>query len=175
VADLSRRLGGAAPNHRSHQAGRDVDLLYYATDEEGRPLAPGSCMPSYAPDRRAYRCYTPVRRDLAARRFDVARNWALVRAMLTDPRARVRVIFTSLGVRGWLLAHAAEIGESRELIRKAELTLMRPPGGRAHTDHMHVRLACTVDDRRRGRCRHDPYPGKRRFGRMRCPRAALAR
>lgn len=170
VADLSRRHGGSAPHHRSHQAGRDVDLIYYALDDAGAPVAPGGCMPSYGPDRRASRCHHPQLRDVTPRRFDVARNWSLVRALLTDEHARVRVIFSSLGVRKWLLEHAARVGEPRALIRRAELILMRPPGGRAHTDHMHVRVACTLDDRRRGRCRNDPDLRGRWFGRVRCPR-----
>jgi penicillin-insensitive murein endopeptidase len=171
VADLSRRHGGSAPHHRSHQAGRDVDLIYYALDDDaGAPVAPGGCMPSYGPDRRASRCYHPQQLDVAPRRFDVVRNWTLVRALLTDGHARVRVIFMSLGIRNWLLEEAARRGEPRVLIRRAERILMRPPGGRAHTDHMHVRIACTLDDRRRGRCRNDPDLRGRWFGRVRCPR-----
>ena len=173
VADLSSRRGGALPGHRSHQAGRDVDLLYYALDEEDRPLPPGDCMPSYGPDGRASRCYTPTRREIAPRRLDVARTWALIRAMLSDEHTRVRVIFMSLGIRRGLLEHAARIGEPPELIRRAEATLLRPPGSRAHTDHMHVRIACTLDDRRRGRCHTDPDPRGHGLGRLRCPRAVV--
>lgn len=40
VADLSPRGGGATPEHRSHRSGRDVDLIYYMTDLEGRPVLP---------------------------------------------------------------------------------------------------------------------------------------
>jgi penicillin-insensitive murein endopeptidase len=172
VADLSRRRGGSAAQHRSHQSGRDVDLIYFALDGSGQPVAPGGCMPSYRPDRTASCCYSP-KKDVAPRRFDVARNWALVKAMLTDEHARVRVIFMSLGVRNWLLEHAARLGEPRALIRRAEDILMRPPGARAHTDHMHVRIACTLDDRRRGRCKNDPDPRGRWFGRIRCPRRTV--
>ncbi len=170
VADLSKQRGGSAPNHRSHQAGRDVDLIYYALDDEGKAVAPGACMPAYNHLRQASQCYYPDKREVAPRRFDVKRNWALVKAMLGDEHARVRVIFMSLGVRRWLLEHAAGSGESRAIIRRAEKTLMRPPKGRAHTDHMHVRIACTRDDRHRGRCRNDPDRRGRWFGRMRCPR-----
>ena len=170
VADLSLEHGGSAPNHRSHQAGRDVDLIFFALDDAGEPVAPGGCMPAYGPDRRASRCHYPQVRDVAPRRFDVARNWALVKAMLTDERARVRAVFMSLGIRKWLLEYAARTDEPHALIRRAEMTLMRPPGARAHTDHMHVRIACTLDDRRRGRCRNDPDMRGRWFGRIRCPR-----
>jgi len=171
VGDLSKERGGSAPNHRSHQAGRDVDLLYYAVDEAGKPMAPGDCMPAYAPDAMARLCYYPTEKmQVPPRRFDVKRNWALIKAMLTDEHARVRVVFMSLGVRRWLLDHAAKLGEPRALIRRAEKTLMRPPRGRAHTDHMHVRIRCSRDDRWRGRCRDDPDRRGRFFGRLRCPR-----
>lgn len=170
VADLSSQQGGSAPNHRSHQAGRDVDLIYYALDDSGEPMEPGGCMPSYGADRRASFCHYPEERQVAQRRFDVARNWTLVKALLTNGRTQVRAIFTSLGIRGWLLEHAAHLGEPRSLIRLARRTLMRPPRGRAHTDHMHVRIGCTLDDRRRGRCRNDPSRLGRFFGRLRCPR-----
>ena len=86
VADLSREQGGSAPYHRSHQSGRDVDLLYYSVDAAGAPVKPGGCMPAFGtPDRQATRCYYPVAREIPPRRFDVARNWALVKAMITDP------------------------------------------------------------------------------------------
>lgn len=170
VGDLSKQRGGSVRNHKSHQAGRDVDLLYYALDEEGQPVAPGGCMPAYAPDRQASVCYFPEACEVPRRRFDEARNWALVKAMLTDEEARVRVIFMSLGARRWLLDHAASLKEPPALIKKAEKTLMRPPRGRAHTDHMHVRIKCTQDDRHRGRCRNDPDRRGRWYGRVRCPR-----
>jgi len=131
VADLSRPQGGSAPNHRSHQAGRDVDLIYYALDHQGKPVAPERCMPSYGPDRRASTCHYPEERQVTPRRFDVKRNWALVKALLTHQQSRVRAIFVSLGIRNWLLEHAARVGESRALIRLATRTLMRPPRGRA--------------------------------------------
>ena len=120
---------------------------------------------------RARTCAYP-QREITPRRFDVVRNWALLRAMLHDQQGRRHVIFTSLGIRKWLLAHAAAIGERRAVIRRAENVPMRPLSGRAHTDHMHVRIDCTLRDRRRCRCRcrKDPYQGRRRFGRIRCPR-----
>ncbi|MEI8257703.1 MAG: penicillin-insensitive murein endopeptidase, partial [Deltaproteobacteria bacterium] len=38
VGDLSGPVGGQIPHHRSHRAGRDADLLFYALDEQGRPV-----------------------------------------------------------------------------------------------------------------------------------------
>lgn len=170
VGDLSRKRGGSVRNHRSHQAGRDVDLIYFALDEAGEPVPPGSCMPAYGPDGWASLCHYPVKVEVTPRRLDMARNWELIKALLTDGKTRVRVIFMSLGIRRALLDHAASMGEPRGLIRRAERTLMRPPRGRAHTDHMHLRIACTQDDRHRGRCRNDPDRRGRWYGRVRCPR-----
>jgi penicillin-insensitive murein endopeptidase len=74
VGDLSPRRGGASAWHRSHQSGRDADLHFFALDPEGKPAATPSSMVRFD--------------DLGAspgRRFDVARNWLLVRALLEDP------------------------------------------------------------------------------------------
>src|SRR5438270_231880 len=40
VGDLSVRGGGDMPFHRSHENGRDADLLFYSVDAAGQPLAP---------------------------------------------------------------------------------------------------------------------------------------
>lgn len=173
VADLSLAKGGPAPRHRSHQSGRDVDLIYYALDADSKPVAPSSCMPAYGPDGWARRCYYPSNRAIAPRRFDVERNWALIRALIADPKVRIRVIFTSLAIRKRLLAYAARKGEPRQITRRAEGLMQRPPRGRAHTDHMHVRVGCSLNDRRRGRCRPDPQkPRKPRYW-ARCSKATL--
>ena len=51
VGDLSLKGGRDSELHASHRAGRDADLIYYAVDEHGRPVAPVSSMPRYAGSR----------------------------------------------------------------------------------------------------------------------------
>src|SRR5688572_13231353 len=40
IADLSPRRGGPSFWHRSHKSGRDVDILFFALDADGRPAPP---------------------------------------------------------------------------------------------------------------------------------------
>ena len=47
VADLSLRGGGDSSLHRSHENGRDADLIWYASDDRGKPVCPTDCMPRY--------------------------------------------------------------------------------------------------------------------------------
>lgn len=175
VADLSRVQGGPIPGHRSHQAGRDADLIFYALDPQGQPFPPDAYMPYYAANGRARYAQAPVfARDIAERYFDLARNWALVKALITDPQVQVERIFVSHRIRRWLLDYARHIGEPEDIVRQATYTLMRPRNAEAHNDHMHVRVACSADDIAHGRCRNAsaPRPGRSRrwHTRVRCPR-----
>ena len=38
INDLSREQGGPIPHHRSHQSGRDVDVLFYQLGPAGKPI-----------------------------------------------------------------------------------------------------------------------------------------
>jgi|GEM_PF-5976726 len=172
VADLSDYDGGAIPRHRSHQSGRDVDFLFYARDEAGAPMVPDRHMAWFNRKGRATYARTPVfERNIPLRDFDVAANWALVRALITDRHVEVERIFVSTRIRRWLLRHARETGESDELQLRAARVLHRPRRGDSHNDHMHVRIACSEDDVWHGRCRAGSARGRRRlYTRIRCPR-----
>lgn len=153
IADLAKPHGGPAKHHRSHQSGRDADLLYYAVGLRGKPYFPDHHMPVYRKSRRAHDCHSPVKKKrIPLRFFDVERNWAFVKAVLTDKKVRVERIFMANRIRDWLLAHAKKRGESRRLIRRAERVLMRPRDSQAHADHMHLRIGCSNYDARRGKC-----------------------
>src|SRR5689334_22709232 len=74
--DLGRRGGGPIEGHHSHQAGRDADLAFYMSDARGQQFI--------APRFLVVRAGGRVRGAPAGVRFDAARNWALVEAMLED-------------------------------------------------------------------------------------------
>ena len=40
IADMSPRAGGPSAWHKSHQAGRDADVLFFSVDDDGRPAGP---------------------------------------------------------------------------------------------------------------------------------------
>src|SRR5580692_4276920 len=85
VGDLSTRGGaGGDAFHRSHQSGRDADLLYYLRDGAGKPVEPDAMHPLDR-DGRA--------RDGSGVVLDVTRQWLLVRELLTAPEANVQWLF----------------------------------------------------------------------------------
>jgi penicillin-insensitive murein endopeptidase len=155
IGDLS--LAGGGPNvlHRSHHNGRDADLIFYATDERGKPVPPVDSMPRYPTlDGRAYEPrpqeHGVVFGPFSPRWFDVRRNWALVRALLTDPHMEIQYLFIHQRLRDRLLAWAAEQCEDPALIERAAELLRRPGDSAPHDDHLHVRIYCAADDRALG-------------------------
>src|SRR5690606_22799169 len=113
VADLSKRRGGSSVWHRSHQSGRDVDVLFYTIDERGRPLPPPEhdmirfdAKGEPFLDPRAKVGYTEI--GWEKRRFDAKRNWQFVGALLTDPSIRVQWIFVSEALEARMLAYRSE-------------------------------------------------------------------
>jgi len=131
VADISFPRGGRSAWHRTHREGRDVDLLFYALDREGRPAPPPEQMIPFdelglSPDGELI--------------FDFERNWALVRALIDDPR--VEKIFVAPWVEELLLAFAREQEEAAALVARAQVILATPGRVEPHDDHFHVRVGC---------------------------------
>ena len=155
VADLSQPGGGESPLHRSHENGHDADLIWYALDENGKPVLPADCMPTYGRDLWAHEPHpTPnvVFGPFTPRRFDIRRNWALVRALLLDPDIEVQYLFIHNRLRRILLDHAEKLHEDEELLDRAEALLKQPGDSLPHDDHLHLRIYCAPNDRQSG-CR----------------------
>jgi penicillin-insensitive murein endopeptidase len=152
IGDLSLRGGADSVLHHSHRNGRDADLIYYAVDDRGRPVRPANSMPRYpSADDRARAPLPPehgvVYGPFSPRRFDLPRNWALVRALLEEPRIEVQYLFVHDRIRQALLAYAHAKGEDPLLIDRAEALLHQPGDSAPHDDHMHLRVFCARDDR----------------------------
>jgi len=176
VADLSAPMGGHVAGHRSHQSGRDADVLYYARDAKGAPFVPDGHMPVYTGSGLAYYAYSPAWKvGIPKRYFDTARNWALVKALLTDKQVQVERLFVGARIEYWLLRHAIRVGEPAALVSRARALLQQPPGVGHHADHMHLRVACTADDVAAGRCQAAAARGRARIKRWTapCPAAAV--
>lgn len=142
VADLSGRGGGERyAFHRSHQSGRDADLLYYLRDASGQPFEPDAMHVFDAAGRA---------RDGSGLTVDVPRTWLLVRELITAPEAPIQWIFLYEPLARRLLDHAARIGEPEALIARARRTLKQPGDSARHDDHMHVRVYCSPADRAYG-------------------------
>lgn len=140
VGDLSLADGGPFPPHASHQNGRDVDLAFYLATPDGA-LADEPAMRQVAPD-------GGVGGTGGAKRFDTARNWALIEALLEDPAVQVQWIFVAPHLRERLLQRARELDSP--LTARAERVLFTPRDSSPHADHFHVRIYCGLDERLEG-------------------------
>jgi penicillin-insensitive murein DD-endopeptidase len=140
IGDLSSPRGGRLLPHLSHRSGRDVDLVFYLQTLAGVPIAAPDFL-SVESDGLAY-----AERQDTFYRFDVEREWLLVRALLADPDARVQWMFCSRNAEALLLRHAASIGEPATTIAAAASVLLQPEPGGVHDDHLHVRFACTAQE-----------------------------
>lgn len=137
VGDLSARHGGKISSHSSHRSGRDADLLLYMTTLEGAPVTVTSFV-HVGNDGLAW-----DENDKRFLRFDVEREWLLVKALVEDPEARVQWLFVSKPVEAMLIDWARARGESGDTIVRAMDTLLQPaPPAQSHDDHIHVRTAC---------------------------------
>jgi murein endopeptidase len=139
IGNLSRASGGPIVYSRSHQSGRDADLAFYMVDALGAPTT--------VDDLRR------VGADLWSEdgdRFDLSRNWALVRALLEDETISVQWLFVSDALRHALLVEARAQRSSAALIAIAARALHQPSDAPPHDDHLHLRVRCGEDDRRRG-------------------------
>ena len=142
VGDLSARRGGAIERHRSHRNGRDVDLLFFARDDDGHSVVSEGFV-RYGGDGVSLDPGLPLH-------FDVRRNWLLVEALVRDPRAGVVWVFCADRLRPMLLQYARSQGVDAEVVARAEALLHQPGDSAPHDDHFHVRIACTPHERAAG-------------------------
>jgi penicillin-insensitive murein endopeptidase len=137
VADLSPLRGGPSRWHRSHQSGRDVDLVFFMTDEAGKPVDPED-MHRFDAD--------GVARGSPKLLFDTPKNWSLVRAIVEHPGSPVQHVFVYEPLAQRMLDHARAIGEPEAIIDRARELLKQPGDSAPHDDHFHVRIMCTPAD-----------------------------
>jgi penicillin-insensitive murein endopeptidase len=155
LGDLSAPGGGRSNEHKSHGSGRDVDVFFYAVDLAGRPFQSPRAMVRFAPDGRAKGWSPPVRdqkiRDpIPVIRFDAPRNWALVRALLSDPTVDVQWIFVHRALADLMLREGTSRADTPELVARAAALFHQPSDAQPHDDHMHVRVYCAPGDRALG-------------------------
>jgi penicillin-insensitive murein DD-endopeptidase len=141
VGDLSARTGGKIPHHSSHRTGRDVDLLYYYTDIYGHPVQ----TPGFIGVGSDTLAVVPYNRQFV--RLDVERQWQLTRALLTDPNIELLWMFVSRDIEILLVQQAAALGEPAWLVWRAMQVLHQPRDSAPHDDHMHLRIACSAQER----------------------------
>jgi penicillin-insensitive murein endopeptidase len=155
LGDISGKRGGDSAMHRSHANGRDVDIFFLACDSTGQPYPEQPAMLHFDGDGRAQRWSTGRPRHGGERpvpdaRFDVRRNWILLRSMLSSPGVEVQWIFVDTSLAALLLAEATRAGASQALLARAKALLHQPTDSQPHDDHLHARLFCDPADRTLG-------------------------
>jgi murein endopeptidase len=119
IGHISARFGGYLSPHKSHQAGRDVDLGFYYS-REARWFE------------RAH-----------AQNLDVPRTWALVKAFILD--TDVEMIFIDTSIQHLLARHAASAGEDPAFLDRVFQIRAKSPTPivrhvKGHATHLHVRF-----------------------------------
>lgn len=154
VGNLSFQRGGGLPWSHSHNAGRDADIAFYLR-RRGKPVRATGL---FRIDDRL-RSIHP-----GGYRFDVARNWTLVKALLSHPTVRAQWLFLANPLKEALLKHARSLREPEALLARAEKILHQPGDSRPHDDHLHVRIYCTRQDRLEGCVDRAPFwPGVKTY------------
>ncbi|WP_437936745.1 LysM peptidoglycan-binding domain-containing protein [Sorangium sp. So ce341] len=123
IGHISARDGGRLSPHKSHQAGRDVDISYFL-------------------DAR-HRWYQRA----TAANLDRERTWAFVRALITE--TDVELILIDSSVQRLLKEHALKIGEDKGWLDEVFQYGSRKPRplirhARGHANHIHIRFYSPV-------------------------------
>jgi len=136
VYALSSEKGGPVKEHRSHQSGRDADVVFYAVDAKGK-AATAKKLARFGGDGVA----KDGPKDKALH-FDDARNWALLEALANDRDAHVTHIFVDAKLRNRLLAFARRASVDEAKMAKVTAILFVGDDSEALDAFFHVRVAC---------------------------------
>ncbi len=119
IGHLSAKSGGRLRPHKSHQAGRDVDLSYFYNQKVG--------WYTYATEQN----------------LDRGRTWTFVKAFLEDPNTEMVLVDTS--IQRLLYDYAKEHGEDQEFLDRVFQVAGKNPSAiirhvHGHQTHIHVRF-----------------------------------
>src|SRR6267142_1539267 len=113
LSHMGAKEGGFLRPHRSHQSGRDADIGFF-----------------YEGDR------FPARGAPRERLMDPARNWAMLRTLITD--TDVQLILVDRGIQRVLKSYALSIGENPIWLSQIFGRII--VHARSHRDHFHARF-----------------------------------
>jgi len=163
VGDLSAETGGKIPRHNSHRTGRDVDFLFYITSPSGISRR----NPGFIPLGADGFVRLP---DESYAVLDVARQWALFRALLTDPTIDIQFLFMSRRLEARVIEYALAKETDLELVWHAQTVMLQPGDSLPHADHVHVRIACRPQEAIQGCTGGGPHwPWFKQFPELRGP------
>jgi len=159
INDLSREQGGPIPHHRSHQSGRDVDVLFYQLGPSGEPIeSVGAFFDQNGVGVDFGDLADPS--DDVRLRLDIPRTWLFLQALIEDDEAQLQRILVAEHLRTLLFDHARTRDVPAETLERFADMSCQP--AYPHDDHFHFRFFCAPDDIAEG-CRDAKpmYPWQR--------------
>jgi len=145
IGNIGLRDGGPISQSKSHQAGRDVDVGFYARGSKGKQAVAGRFL-RFSASGKAPGGFT----------LDEERTWLFVKTLLASTDPKVQWMFMSEGVRKRLLDYAEKAGEDAELLALASQVMHQPTDSSDHADHIHIRIYCSAYDRMVGCTNYGP-------------------
>jgi len=143
VCNMAQEGGGPIRWSKSHASGRDADVAFFVK-RDGKPEEPPGLV--------TFERGLTTTDETGTWTFDVERNWALVKAVLEHPGARVQWMFVATALRRAMFEYAEAQGEPEELLIRARQMVKQPGDSTPHNDHFHVRVYCEPSERIHG-CR----------------------
>lgn len=143
INELSYAEGGPIPHHRSHQSGRDVDVLFYQIGPNGEPIE--SVGAFFDPSGKGvdFRDLSDPSDDVTLY-LDIPRNWLFLRSLIEDEDAHLQQIFVAEHLRALLLDYARREGQPATTVQRFAEMSCQP--SYPHDDHFHFRFFCAPDD-----------------------------
>ncbi|MGE3263436.1 MAG: penicillin-insensitive murein endopeptidase [Bacteriovoracia bacterium] len=127
VGDMSKKGGGTADGHASHQNGLDADIAFLRLNQtEQDPNSTDGYSESFVKDGRV------------TANFDVSRNWELAKLFVNS--GRVQRVFVNDVIKQEFCRYARLTGETES----AREVLFRLRSYEGHMDHFHIRLTCPL-------------------------------
>ena len=159
INDLGYEHGGPIPHHRSHQSGRDVDILFYQLGPDGKPIESVGAFFDPSGVGVDFRDLADSSDDVVLQ-LGVPRTWLFLQALIENREAQLQHAFMAEHLRTLLLDYGRGLDvPAATVARFAEMTCQP---SYPHDDHFHFRFFCAPDDIAEG-CRDSPpmYPWQR--------------
>ena len=151
INDVGLKEGGPIPHHGSHQAGRDVDTLFYMrrVDNKERFPSVGAFFDTELRGVDFADLSDPD--DDVLLELDLAENWQFIESLLSPARkTRVQRIFVVEHIRAALIKYAQENNGDADAQERFSNITCQP--SYPHDDHFHIRFFCQPEDIKKG-CR----------------------
>jgi penicillin-insensitive murein endopeptidase len=160
INDLSYEEGGPIPHHRSHQSGRDVDVLFYQLGPDAEPIQSVGAFFDPSGAGVDFRDLADPNDDLGLQ-LDIPRTWLFLQALIENEEAQLQQIFVAEHLRTLLLEYAGAAQAPSTALKRFAAMSCQP--SYPHDDHFHFRFFCAPDDIAEG-CRDSAplYPWHRK-------------